>query len=557
MKYRELLSTGDIIHLLTNKLNLKLKAQGGSVFFLCPFHPDHSPSFSFSPNHKLFKCFSCSNFNQGRAGHFFLFWAEYRKITLEEALKEISDWGYFSLPKFNSDKKKEDEKQKEFFQLCSLVTDIYNYNLVSGGSFLVNQYLLRKRKLLPETIKSFSLGCTISKKQLTNLIFNDDLFSSFTQKMSSLWCINQEGEIQDFFAYPVLIIPLKNDSDQVVAWTARKITTIPEESKYICLPNYPGYKKSDILYNYSAVKKHQSPECFLVEGYFDVIHLTQAGVTNCLAVLGTTLSAKQLELLKTLERKIVLFLDNDEAGKEATITTIVNFLINQIDCEVVANSYPFKDPDEVCLNYAEVGIRETLNQRVNPYHFVIEYYYEKLLIRDNPQRTTLFIKKVTGIFKSCPFSRSFLIRRLKEITDLEAEEIAKFFSTIEYPLLTARHRNLDFYHDRVLAEKEEELLELCANNRKYWSFLFIENYSFATPGLREKYEKVNDYYLSSFKNINYKQDTTRGGDCFVSVNLDRIAFIFKQIRDLTLLRNSYEKNKKTLPPTRERAAPQN
>jgi len=73
MKYEDLISSGDIFNLLNNKLNLNLKSKGNSIFFNCPFHIDKKPSFSFEPIKKIFKCFSCNNFNQGKAGNFFNF----------------------------------------------------------------------------------------------------------------------------------------------------------------------------------------------------------------------------------------------------------------------------------------------------------------------------------------------------------------------------------------------------------------------------------------------------------------------------------------------------
>src|SRR3954467_9888171 len=102
MRYKDLLNTNDILHLLTNKLNLKLKQKGRRVFFFCPFHSDKNPSCSFEPNRKIFTCFTC-NF---KASDIFNFWAQYKKISSEEAAEEISQMGYFP-PTILEEKKKE------------------------------------------------------------------------------------------------------------------------------------------------------------------------------------------------------------------------------------------------------------------------------------------------------------------------------------------------------------------------------------------------------------------------------------------------------------------
>src|SRR4051794_4380154 len=103
MKYKDLLNTNDILHLLTNKLNFTPRQMGKSIFFLCPFHSDKNPSLSFEPSRKIFTCFSCGF----KAGDIFEFWARYKKIDFEEALVEISQLGYFSLAVLQEKKKQE------------------------------------------------------------------------------------------------------------------------------------------------------------------------------------------------------------------------------------------------------------------------------------------------------------------------------------------------------------------------------------------------------------------------------------------------------------------
>ncbi|CAG8616976.1 2977_t:CDS:2, partial [Scutellospora calospora] len=109
---------------------------------------------------------------------------------------------------------------------------------------------------------------------------------------------------------------------KIVAFAARKVGEIPTgEGKYKYLPSYQYYQKSSLLYNYPVAKKSRSEECYLVEGFFDVISLAKLGVENCLALLGTNLSEEQTKLLAELKKRIILFLDSDKAGQEATINT--------------------------------------------------------------------------------------------------------------------------------------------------------------------------------------------------------------------------------------------
>ena len=158
MRYKDLLNTNDILHLLTKHLNLNLKQMGRSVFFLCPFHNDKNPSCSFEPNRKIFTCFTCGF----KASDIFNFWAQYQKITLEEAIEEIGKMGYFSLSILQERKKQEQKEKNKVFYLLSLITDIYQHNLLTQPGREVLNYLQNERQLDQKTIDCFGLGSSIN-----------------------------------------------------------------------------------------------------------------------------------------------------------------------------------------------------------------------------------------------------------------------------------------------------------------------------------------------------------------------------------------------------------
>jgi DNA primase len=162
-----------------------------------------------------------------------------------------------------------------------------------------------------------------------------------------------------------------------VALAARKVGKImPGVGKYKYLPSCQYYQKSSLLYNYSTAKKIQKEEYYLVEGFFDVISLTKLGVENCLALLGTNLSEEQLKLLIELKKRIILFLDSDQAGQEATINVAVKLLLREIDCEIIKNNH-LGDPDEICRQSDKESIQTILQNRENPYLFILNYYFVK------------------------------------------------------------------------------------------------------------------------------------------------------------------------------------
>src|SRR5581483_2332785 len=158
MRYKDLLNTNDILNLLTKQLNFSLKQMGRSLFFLCPFHSDKNPSCSFEPNRKIFTCFTCGF----KANNIFSFWAQYKKINLEEAMEEIGQMGYFSLSVLQEKKKQEQKDKNKVSYLLSLVNDIYQHNLLTRPGQEVLNYLYNERQIDRTIINRFGLGCSVN-----------------------------------------------------------------------------------------------------------------------------------------------------------------------------------------------------------------------------------------------------------------------------------------------------------------------------------------------------------------------------------------------------------
>jgi DNA primase len=150
----------------------------------------------------------------------------------------------------------------------------------------------------------------------------------------------------------------------------------------------------------------------LVEGFFDVISLTKLGVENCVAILGTSLSEEQIKLLVNLKKRIILFLDGDKAGKEATISVSTKLLLHEIDCEIVKHNYK-EDPDEICRQQDKESIQVILKKRENPYLFILQYYFNNWEIEENPQRVNYFIQEMAKIFQNFKINiHSFLVEKI-------------------------------------------------------------------------------------------------------------------------------------------------
>ena len=498
-KHSELLTTNDVVNLLTKHLNLNLQQKGKNLLLICPFHDDKTPSLNFEPNRKFFKCFSCNFFAQDIV----YFWTKFKykkeQINQEEinsSLEEIGKLGYSSLVeslKLENERKK--IHKEELNNLFYLLVLIFQNNLSSSLGLEFFNYLQKERGLNIEMINFFSLGCTISNKQISNLFFskenNNDFWAESLLK-NGIVQINDKKQIYDYFSVSQLIIPLKNEEGKIIALAARKQKVEKGENKYIFLPNYQGYQKSLLLYNYSVAKEFDSEDCYLVEGFFDVISLTRLGLSNCIALLGTNCSLPQVNLLRLLKKRIVIFLDGDKAGREASIKITLFLLQNDIDCEVVDYDYE-GDPDELCHRYNKEALLKIISVRKNPFLFILEYYYNSLDIKENPQRILRYISEISRIFINFKKNiKQFLIDKISFLTGWKKEEIFAYY----IPFFSPRLHVINYLQENI-KNKEVQLINFCFYRRDFWIRLSRYNYFFEDKRNRELYCDIYNYYILS------------------------------------------------------------
>ncbi|CAI2194128.1 3827_t:CDS:2, partial [Funneliformis geosporum] len=204
---------------------------------------------------------------------------------------------------------------------------------------------------------------------------------------------------------------------------------------YKYLPSYQYYQKSSLLYNYPTVKKNRTEECYLVEGFFDVISLHKLGVENCLALLGTNLSEAQTKLLIELKKRIILFLDSDKAGQEATVNAAVKLLLKEVDCEVIKSNYE-GDPDEIC-------------QQQN-----------KEKVGNNPQRISRFVSEIAEVFRKFkPSIYDFLIAKISSLVELveAAKPVVTIFSAINSLEKKIKEKERNIKNKKAVAEDIKKL----------------------------------------------------------------------------------------------------
>ncbi len=358
--------TSDEINTIRTKANIVeiigdyvvLTKKGKNFVGVCPFHDDHAPSMSVSLEKQIYKCFSCN-----AAGNVFTFVEHYENISFLEAVKVVADKIGLSFSQVITPKKDYWEKEHT---IMDLAMKYYQNNLQTAAGAEARTYL-KSRQINEAMIKQFKIGLALDE--------DDGLFQILQNKKYSINTLQELGLITiaakktyDVFTRRI-IFPLWNQDGQVVAFSGRLYRN-EASAKYINSQETKIFKKGEILYNYHQAKDSAKKQGYIiiVEGYMDAIRLIASGLANVVALMGTSLTKEQVTLLKKLRVNVVLGLDNDEAGKRATIACGEILVKNQIAVNVVTYQ-DAKDPDEYIIKNGVEKYINLINDAPNFYDY--------------------------------------------------------------------------------------------------------------------------------------------------------------------------------------------
>lgn len=329
----------DIVSLIGE--HLELKKAGRNYKALCPFHGEKSPSFIISPELQIFKCFGCQ-----KSGDVFSFLMEYEGMDFPEALKFLAEKVGVRLKTSSFGPKSHKER---LYQINEMASRFYSFILLSHpkGQRALN-YLKETRGLDIETIKTFRLGFSPENSLALKkfLVEKKNYAVSDLEKAGLVY--KKNGYPYDRFSGRVTF-PLTDHRGNIVGFSGRILPSEEKKdlAKYINTPETEIYHKSKVLYglDLSRFEIKKKNEALIMEGELDVISAWQAGVRNVVAIKGSSLTDDQIALVKRFTKKIVLALDTDLAGDEATRRAIANAEKEGIEIRV-ARILGFKDPDE-------------------------------------------------------------------------------------------------------------------------------------------------------------------------------------------------------------------
>ena len=353
----EIRNRTDIVEVISKYIPLTKK--GNNYFGICPFHDDHNPSMSVSPDKQMFKCFVCE-----KGGNVFNFVASYEHISFKEAVAILGNkLGYNIKTSANLV-----NNQSEDYEIYALSTKFYQNNLYSNLGKNAMEYLL-KRNFSKNTIKKFEIGLSISRLPLTDFLLKKEYNLN---KLIDLGLTNTMSN--DIFVDRIMV-PLQDLNGNVIGYSGRIYQT-NDDRKYINSKESNLFKKNNLLYNYHRAheKLKKEDSIIVMEGFFDVIRADTIGITNCVATMGTALTKQHINILKKITNNIILCFDGDKAGETATIRAIP--LLEEAGIFPKIIRLEEKDPDEFIIKR---GKEAFLNKIKNPIN-VMEFKMRKVFI---------------------------------------------------------------------------------------------------------------------------------------------------------------------------------
>lgn len=360
-------SNADIVDVISDYLDLKQR--GRNYVAVCPFHDDHSPSLVVSRERQMFTCFTCKT-----SGNVFSFVMKYENVTFPEAVQIVAKKiGYTLKGDFSNFQK---SKYKKEYEIMDFTTKYYSNNINTTSGINALKYL-ENRGITKDIIKEFNIGLALDKR--------DDLYNILLKKNYSLQDLSDLGlvnkinlNVYDTFINRIMI-PIENLQGNVVGFTGRIYNGEEDTAKYLNTKETKIFKKGSILFNYHNARNaiRETKTVVVVEGNMDAITLSAKGIKNVVALMGVAMSQVQIDTLKKLNVPIILMLDNDAAGLDATLKNGELLRKAGIDTRVVRLSGA-KDPDEYIRAKGVDALKDNIKHAISFLDFLLEYLKQDL-----------------------------------------------------------------------------------------------------------------------------------------------------------------------------------
>jgi DNA primase len=380
---------------------VQLKKRGANYVGLSPFANERTPSFTVSPAKGIFK-----DFSTGKGGSAITFLMELEKFTYPEALRWLAKKYGIEIEEteISAEDKAEDNRRESLMIVSGYAAKFFYESLLDTdeGRNIGLSYF-KERGFSSETIKKFELGYSPDQWEA----FTDSAIKAGYQEEflveSGLSVKRDNGKLYDRYRGRVMF-PIHSFTGRVIAFGGRTLKTDKNVPKYVNSPESEIYHKSNILYGLYFAKKaiREEDNCYLVEGYADVLSVHQAGIENVVASSGTSLTKEQIKLISRFTQNITILYDGDAAGIKASLRGLDMILEEGLNVKVV--SFPEgHDPDSYVRKLGTNAFKKHIDE--NKKDFIL--YKTTILLKEagnDPIRKADVIREVVESIAKIPDS---------------------------------------------------------------------------------------------------------------------------------------------------------
>jgi DNA primase len=411
---QELLNRIDVVDVIDKRVTLK-KA-GANYLACCPFHQEKTPSFTVSPSKQFYHCFGC-----GEHGSAISFLIEYEGLTFVDAITELANSIGLKVP---NEAPQKIEKNTEYVNLEEVIkiASIFYQKQLRESPKAINY--LKSRGLTGEIAKEFSIGYAPEGWQNLKIPFKK--YEDEALVKAGLVVKNEKGKHYDRFRDRI-IFPIYSDKGKIIGFGGRVINS-EDTPKYYNSPETPLFRKSYELYGLLSSRKsiREKGYVLVVEGYMDVVGLSQSNIKNVVATLGTATTAFHIKKLMRYTKEIIFCFDADDAGRSAAWRAMNNALVSVTD--ITQLKFLFlpdgHDPDSFVRENSSKEF-ELLVKHATP----LTEYIIKYLTKNNDlvtsEKKVQFLNEIKPILKELTAIKLLLLfkKRIAELINLNIEEI--------------------------------------------------------------------------------------------------------------------------------------
>ena len=398
-----------------------LKRAGKNYQGLCPFHSEKTPSFSVSPDKQVFYCFGC-----GAGGNVFSFLMKHEGLSFAEAVRKLGRRYGIAVEdrQLSPEERRRVQEREGILDINREAASFYRRMLLDSREGAAALAYLQNRGLTRETMERFSLGFAPAGWEVLLRYFAERRISSeFPEKAGLVIPREKGGGHYDRFRNRI-IFPIRDVGGHIIGFGGRVMDdSLP---KYLNSPETVVFNKRRSLYGLDAAraKCRETGTVHLVEGYFDVLALSQAGIANVAATLGTALTHEHVRMLKGHAREIVLVYDSDQAGMRAARKSVETFQREEMSARILVLPEG-EDPDSFLLKFGpEAFLEKSRNARSMMDFLMEEAVREHGLSIEGKLRILGEMKAPLGAVPD-PIARSLYIRNLASLLDVEERSVAE------------------------------------------------------------------------------------------------------------------------------------